>query len=154
VPNPKHVVKLVRGTWASNSNAMRRTHAKADIAIGRDTAMVLRDQGQRCPGAAWAIRNSHRPSGHQMTSSGTPLRSCSASPPSMPPTRRQSEPSLSQAARKRSPTTVKWCHPASSSKAPRRMPRVGRRGAYPSEVILPAHPQLPPKGLGWVSAQA
>jgi hypothetical protein len=80
------------------------------------------------PGVACATHNNCRAFRHQTKLPSTPPWSCLTSPLSMPPTRRWLGLSLSQAVGKRYPTIVEWCHPASSSKAPRRMPRAARRG--------------------------
>jgi hypothetical protein len=62
------------------------------------------------------------------TSSGTPSRSCSTSPPRMPPTRRWPGLSLSLAARKHSPAAIERRHLASPPKVPRRTSKAARRG--------------------------
>jgi hypothetical protein len=62
--SPRHAARLVMGTWAHNPNAMCGTHARGDTATRRDTTVVLRDRGQRCPGAACATCNNHHPSRH------------------------------------------------------------------------------------------
>jgi DNA-directed RNA polymerase subunit RPC12/RpoP len=88
VPNPLHVARLVRGTWACNPNATCGTHARADTATGCNTVVVLRDKDQRHLRAACATCNSRRLFRHLTTFLGTPSRSCSVSPPSTPLARR------------------------------------------------------------------
>jgi hypothetical protein len=50
--NPKLVVRLARGMWASHPGAMRGAQARADMATKSNTALVLGDQDQRHLGAA------------------------------------------------------------------------------------------------------
>jgi hypothetical protein len=95
--NPRHVVRPARGTWVHGMNTMHGTCAGVETVTRKDVAMVLRDWGQRHLGVVSVVRNNRRASGHQMTSSGTPLRNYSISPPSTPPTRRRSSHSLLQA---------------------------------------------------------
>jgi hypothetical protein len=89
-PSPRHAASYIWGTWVRNPNATRETCARIDSTTRMNTAMVLRDQGRRCPRAACVMRNNRHLFGHRMTLSGTPMRSSSASLPSTPSARRQS----------------------------------------------------------------
>jgi hypothetical protein len=67
----------------------RRTCVRIGTVTWRDVALVLRDESQRCLGAACVMCGSRHISGHQTTSSGTQPRSCLTSLPSTLPMRRR-----------------------------------------------------------------
>jgi hypothetical protein len=116
--NPKHIARLARGTWVRNTNVVGLIH------VGRDMVVVLRDQDECVLGVVCMTCDNRLPPEHRMIFSGTPPRSCSASLPSTPPTRRPPNLSLSQAVGKQSPAPAKRHLPKLLSKTP----MVARRG--------------------------
>jgi hypothetical protein len=72
-------------------------NAASSIRAGKDMIVALMYKYKRSPEANCTARNTRRPFEHQTTFLGTPPRSYSASPHSMPPVRRQLNHSLSQA---------------------------------------------------------
>jgi hypothetical protein len=127
--NPMLTVRLARGTWEHNPNAIRRTHARADTTTRSHTAAPLWGEGQRRLGAACMSPNNCRPSQHRAAFLGTQLRSCVSLPPSRPPARRRLNSTLPKAARKRPQVVAGQHNLTSPSRTPRRAPRAVRRGA-------------------------
>jgi hypothetical protein len=126
--NPRCAVRLTSGTWACNPNTARGTHAEVDMMTWKDTTVALREHGRRHLGAACTTHSDRRAFGHRMTSPGTPPRSYSTSPPSMPPPRKRSGLYLAQAVGKQPLVEAGQCRSMLPSKAPRRTPRAARRG--------------------------
>jgi hypothetical protein len=47
--NPRHAARPTRESWARSLNAMYETCVGVDMMTWRDTTLVLRDWGERCP---------------------------------------------------------------------------------------------------------
>jgi hypothetical protein len=121
--------QLTGGTHARSPNAMRGTHTRVNAATRRDTIMTLRGQGRRCPEMACVMPINHRPSSHQATFLGTPMRSCVVSPSSTPPVIRRSNFAQPQVARRQPRAAAKRHHSTPLSMKQRWEPGAARRGA-------------------------